>query len=215
MHVHIFGVQKDESIMTNADGRLSDDAKAMIGGLLKFAPSLTAFGNTVPTSYLRLVPEQEAPTNVYWGYKNREALVRVPLGWCLEEAEKRKCTQTFELRLPDGSANVHLLLAGILLAADYGLSNREKALQIADELLIEGTGFKKDSVKTLPRSCYQSAKLLEKHREYYEKGNVFPKRVIDGVVQRLKSYDDENLNEMLRNDNEKAEQLIREFIHCG
>ncbi len=215
MHVHIFGLKKDESIMTGADGRLSDDAKAMIGGLLRFAPTLTAFSNTVPTSYLRLVPEQEAPINVYWGYKNREALVRVPLGWRFEEAGKRKCTQTFELRLPDGSANVYLLLAGILLAADYGLSNREKALQIADGLLMEGTGFRKDSVKTLPRSCHQSAKLLEEHREYYEKGNVFPKRVIDGVVQQLKSYDDENLNEVLRNDNEKTEQLIRKFIHCG
>jgi len=215
MHVHIVGIKNDESIMTDADERLSDDAKAMIGGVLRFAPTLTAFGNTVPTSYLRLVPEQEAPTSVYWGYRNREALIRVPLGWCFEENGERKCTQTFELRLSDGSANVYLLLAGILLAADYGLSNREKALQIADELLMEGTGFKKDSMKALPQSCYQSAKLLEKHREYYEKGNVFPKRVIEGVVQRLKSYDDKNLNEVLHNDNEKTEQFIRKFIHCG
>jgi glutamine synthetase len=215
MHVHIFGIKNDESIMTDADERLSDDAKAMIGGLLRFAPTLTAFGNIVPTSYLRLVPEQEAPTSVYWGYKNREALVRVPLGWCSEENGKRKCTQTFELRLPDGSANIYLLLAGVLLAADYGLSNKEKALQIADELFMEGTGFRKDSMKALPKSCYQSAKLLEKHREYYEKESVFPKRVIDGIVQRLKSYDDENLNEALRNDKEKTEQLIRKFIHCG
>lgn len=95
------------------------------------------------------------------------------------------------------------------------MSNREKALQVADELLMEGTGFKKGNVKALPRSCYQSAKLLEKHWEYYEKGNIFPKRVIDDVVQRLKSYYDENLNEMLRNDNEKTEQLIRKSIHCG
>jgi glutamine synthetase len=95
------------------------------------------------------------------------------------------------------------------------LSNKGKALQIADELLMEGAGFNEDSVKALPRSCYQSAKLLEKHRDYYEKGNVFPKRVIDGTVKRLKSYNDENLNELLRNDNEKTEQLIREFIYCG
>jgi glutamine synthetase len=215
MHVHIFGMRKDESLMTDADGRLSEEAKAMIGGLLRFAPTLTAFGNVVPTSYLRLVPEQEAPTNVYWGYKNREALVRVPLGWCFEEDEKRKCVQTFEFRLPDGSANVYLLLAGILLAADYGLSNKEKALQIADELLLEGPNFKKDNAKTLPKSCYESAKLLDKHREYYEKGNMFPKRVIDGVIKRLKQYDDARLSETLRRNNERAEELIRKFINCG
>jgi glutamine synthetase len=208
-------MKKDESIMTDADGGLSDDAKAMIGGLLRFAPTLTAFGNTVPTSYLRLVLKQEAPTTIYWGYKNREALVRVPLGLCHEEAGKRKCTQTLELRLPDGSANIHLLLAGIHMAIDYGLSNKEKALQITTELLMEEPNLKKDNLKALPRSCHQSAKLLERHRDYYEKGNIFPKRVIDGIIQRLKSYDDENLNEVLCNDNEKTEQLIRKFIHCG
>lgn len=215
MHVHVFGLKDDQSVMTDTDGQLSEDARAMIGGLLRFSPTLTAFGNTVPTSYLRLVPAQEAPTNVYWGFKNREALIRVPLGWHFEESGERRCVQTFELRLPDGSANVYLLLAGIALALEYGLSNKEKALQIADELLMEGSGFKKDSVRALSKSCYQSAKLLEKHREYYEKGGVFPKRVIDGVVERLKSYDDENLAEILRNDNEKMEQLIRRFIHCG
>lgn len=215
MHVHILGMKTDESIMTASDGRLSEEARAMIGGVLKFAPSLTAFGNTVPTSYLRLVPQQEAPTNVYWGYKNREALVRVPLGWCFEEKGKRKFMQTFELRLPDGSANVYLLLAGILMAVDYGLTNKAKTLQLADELLLEDPEFKKDNAKTLPKSCYESAKLLEKIREHYEKGNVFPKRVIDGIIKRLKQYDDYNLSEVLKNDNEKTEELIKEYFHCG
>jgi len=214
LHVHVFGMRNNESIMTDANEQLSNDAISMIGGLLKFAPTMTAFGNRVPTSYLRLVPEQEAPSNVCWGYENREALIRVPLGTCSEEAGKRSCTQTFELRLPDGSANVYHLLAGILMAAEHGLSNREKAVQTANELLVEGSGFRRDSAKTLPSSCYQSAKLLEKHREYYEKGDVFPKRVIDGTIQQLKSYADENLKKMLADD-EKTDQLIKRFIHCG
>ena len=215
MHVHVCGMKNEESIMTDADGRLSEEAKAMIGGVLKFAPSLAAFGNTVPTSYLRLVPQQEAPTNVYWGYKNREALVRVPLGWCFEENGKRKCTQTFEFRLPDGSANGYLLLAGILMAVDYGLTNKDKGLQIADALLLEDAKFRKDSLKALPRSCHESAKLLDKHREYYEKGNVFPKRVVDGIIQRLKQYDDENFSDELKKDDKKAEEQIKKYLHCG
>ena len=48
---------------------------------MTLAPSITAFGNKNPTSYFRLVPHQEAPTNVCWGDCNRSALVRVPLGW--------------------------------------------------------------------------------------------------------------------------------------
>jgi len=215
MHVHVFGIKNNESIMTDSVGQLSEEARAMIGGVLKFAPSLTAFGNTVPTSYLRLVPQQEAPTQVFWGYKNREALIRVPLGWWTEENGKRRHVQTFELRLPDGSANVHMLLAGILMAIDYGLTHKEKVLQIVDETFIENPRFKEDNLKTLPRSCYESAKLLEKHREHYEKANVFPKRVIDGIIQRLKQYDDENLSELLRKNNAKAEELLKKYIHCG
>ncbi|MBX5327200.1 glutamine synthetase [Candidatus Bathyarchaeota archaeon A05DMB-4] len=215
MHVHISGARNDEIIMTNSRGELSEEARAMIGGVLKFAPSLTAFGNTVPTSYLRLVPKQEAPTKVYWGYKNREALIRVPLGWWTEENGKREYMQTFELRLPDGSANVYLLLAGILMAIGYGLTHKEKALEISDETLAESPRFSEDNLKILPRSCYESAKLLEKHREIYEKGNVFPKRMIDGIVKRLKLYDDENLVESIKNDNKQTEELIKKHLHCG
>ncbi|MEM2103101.1 MAG: glutamine synthetase, partial [Candidatus Bathyarchaeia archaeon] len=69
--------------------------------------------------------------------------------------------------------------------------------------------------KTLPRSCYESAKLLEKHREIYEKGNVFPKRMIDGIVTRLKLYNDENLVESIKNDNKQTEELIKKHLHCG
>lgn len=215
MHVHISGIKNGESIMTTPDGRLSDEARAMMGGVLKFAPSLTAFGNMVPTSYLRLVPQQEAPTQVFWGYKNREALIRVPLGWRGEENDERKYVQTFELRLPDGSANICLLLAGILMAVDYGLIRKEEALRIADETLLEGAKFRKESVKALPTSCYDSAKLLEKHRDYYERGGVFPKRVVDGVTQRLRQYDDQNLIQELKKDGQKAEEMVRKYRHFG
>ena len=62
-------------------GDLSLGAKKIISGYMSLAKSLTAFGNTVPTSYLRLVPHQEAPTKICWGFRDRSALVRVPLSW--------------------------------------------------------------------------------------------------------------------------------------
>jgi glutamine synthetase len=42
---------------------------------------LTAFGNTTSSAYLRLVPNQEAPTRICWSDLNRSAMIRVPLGW--------------------------------------------------------------------------------------------------------------------------------------
>lgn len=64
---------------TFSDGQgLTEDARKVIAGYLQRAASLTAWGNTVPTSYLRLVPHQEAPTSICWGDRNRSVLVRVP-----------------------------------------------------------------------------------------------------------------------------------------
>ena len=49
------------------NGVLSATARKAIAGMMELAPSITAFGNTNPTSYFRLVPHQEAPTNICWG----------------------------------------------------------------------------------------------------------------------------------------------------
>ncbi len=55
-----------KNVMLN-DGKLSEEARKAIAGMMTLAPSITAFGNTNPTSYFRLVPHQEAPTNIYVG----------------------------------------------------------------------------------------------------------------------------------------------------
>ncbi len=82
LHIHMRLVDADgRSVMVGPDGKLSDIARRAIAGLMTLAPAITAFGNTNPTSYFRLVPHQEAPTNVCWGDRNRSVLVRVPLGW--------------------------------------------------------------------------------------------------------------------------------------
>ena len=95
LHIHMRLTRNGRNMMLDADKRLSDDARRLIAGLMTLAPSITAFGNTNPTSYFRLVPHQEAPTNVCWGDRNRSVLVRVPLGWtavgcrCFAETDHR------------------------------------------------------------------------------------------------------------------------------
>ena len=115
LHVHM-RIMKDGKNQMLKDGVLSETARKAIAGMMVLAPSITAFGNTNPTSYFRLVPHQEAPTNVCWGDRNRSVLVRVPLGWAAKtdmctlanplEAESHFDTsqkQTVEMRSPDGS----------------------------------------------------------------------------------------------------------------
>ena len=83
LHIHM-RMMKDGRNQMLADGVLSEAARKMIAGMMDLAPSITAFGNKNPTSYFRLVPHQEAPTNVCWGDRNRSVLVRVPLGWAAD-----------------------------------------------------------------------------------------------------------------------------------
>ena len=117
LHIHM-RMMKDGQNQMLKDGALSDTARKAIAGMMQLAPSITAFGNTNPTSYFRLVPHQEAPTNVCWGDRNRSVLVRVPLGWSAQtdmcalanplESDSNYDTtqkQTVEMRSPDGFIN--------------------------------------------------------------------------------------------------------------
>ena len=58
LHIHM-RIMKDGQNQMLKDGALSETARKAIAGMMKLASSITAFGNTNPTSYFRLVPHQE------------------------------------------------------------------------------------------------------------------------------------------------------------
>lgn len=208
-HIHMELMKDGRNIMTQAGGALSGHALKMIGGLTTYAPSLSAFGNTVATSYRRLVPNQEAPTRVCWSDSNRSVLIRVPLGWSvgadlariinpnetMDYADDRG-RQTVEIRSPDGSAFGHLLLAGLVTAAEYGLTQPEMEA-VAKATRVEGNIFKDQALLTrleaLPPSCVHAARLLRERRSLYDEYGVFPPHVIDHVCSLLEVEDDEFL----------------------
>lgn len=209
-HFHMELRKNGINVMTDDEGNLTEPARKMIGGLCTYADSLTAFGNTVSAAYLRLVPNQEAPTRICWSDRNRSAMIRVPLGWSkinnlaqllnphqedgFDVSGKR---QTVELRTPDGSAIAHLLLAGITMAAEWGLTHDE-ARDIADKLYVTGNIFKNEELlkqlTPLPSSCVSSARLLLSKREMYERDGIFPPSIIDYMAKLLMSENDENMN---------------------
>jgi glutamine synthetase len=55
LHIHM-RIMKDGQNQMLKDGALSETARKAIAGMMKLASSITAFGNTNPTSYFRLVP---------------------------------------------------------------------------------------------------------------------------------------------------------------
>lgn len=232
MHIHTRLLKNGKNVMIE-NGKLSDAARKAIAGYLYLAPSLSAFGNTNPTSYFRLVPNHEAPTYVCWGDRNRCGLVRVPLGWngavnMIHDANPKENNkpkdfsekQTVEFRCPDGSANVYLLLAGLTVAARYGLQMPD-ALDFADKTYVNVNIFDEkhkdilNSLFALPASCWESAEWLEKQSEIYLKDEVFSKNIINGVIKDLKKFDDKNLRKELNDNKEKIMMLVDKYFHCG
>lgn len=217
MHIHLCALRKNKNIIADSKGNLTIEAKQMIGGLLKFAPSLTAFGNTIPISYLRFISRKESPMQICWGTRNRLALVRIPLWWSFRGniREIDSSRQTFEYRAPDASANTYLLLAGIAVAVEYGLKNPKEATKTAEDLHIENVVKKAKEYKLLPQSCDEAAKNLERDRKYYEADGVFPRRVIDGIISKLESYKDKGLWKRLADKPEKIDELLWKSLHSG
>jgi glutamine synthetase len=217
MHIHLCALKNEENVVANPNGTLSTEALKMIGGILKFAPSLTAFGNTTPASYLRFISRKESPMHICWSARNRLALIRIPLWWSFvkKDEEESKIRETFEYRAPDPLANAYLLFAGIALAVNYGLENSEEALKMAENLHIEGTGSKRKRLKILPRSCSESAKNLRKDRRFYEANDVFPKKLIDKTIEKLKAYKDKDLWKNLADKPEKIENVLKQYLHYG
>ena len=232
LHIHFKLMDGDTNVMTR-DGRLSDEARKAIAGILEMSPAITAFGNKVPTSYLRLVPHQEAPTNICWGDRNRSVLVRVPLGWtgktdmCAQAnpleannivppAQK----QTAELRSSDCSADIYQLLAGMVVAARTGFEmpdslKRAEDMYVAVNIHNDENKEKLAALASLPDSCVASADALEQRRAIFEKGNIFSAQMIDGIIAQLRGYDDTQLRKQVNNSSEDMLDLVHKYWHCG
>ena len=232
LHIHMRIVKDGVNQMLDG-GTLSEVARKAIAGMMTLAPSITAFGNTNPTSYFRLVPHQEAPTNICWGDRNRSVLVRVPLGWAAKsdmcrlanplEGESHYDTtqkQTVEMRSPDGSADIYQLIAGLAVACRYGFE-MDNALEVAQKTYVNVNIHQKEnadrlnSLACLPDSGAASAVCLEEQRAAFEKNNVFSPAMIDGIIKRLKSYNDKTLRADIADDKDKMLALVHQYFHCG
>lgn len=234
LHVHMKLLKDGKSVMVE-NGNVSDTAKRAMAGLLDIASGITAFGNRIPTSYLRLVPHQEAPTNICWGDRNRSALVRVPLGWFAEESSRmiavanpnyndefksHSYKSTFEFRAADPSADLYLLLAAFAVGIRHGFE-MDNALEVAKKLYISVNIFKDEhkdrlaQLKHLPASCYESAQALKELKDVFMEYDVFTEGMIKDNVKYLEGLNDNNLSERLYGKNEEIRKLVNSYIHIG
>ena len=232
LHIHM-RMTKDGQNQMLKDGVLSESARRMIAGMMDVAPAITAFGNKNPTSYFRLVPHQEAPTNVCWGDRNRSVLVRVPLGWAagvdmsatanpLEQRMERDMSgkQTVEMRSPDGSADLYQLLAGLCVACRHGFE-MANALEVAEKNYVNvnihdaQNADRLAQLAQLPDSCAASADCLERQRKVFEEYDVFSPAMIDGIIAQLRAFDDRTLRKDIEQYPDEIMKLVNQYFHCG
>ncbi|MDE6397183.1 MAG: glutamine synthetase, partial [Muribaculaceae bacterium] len=228
LHIHMRLVDADgHGRMLDKDRHLSNEARRAIGGLVTLARALTAFGNTNPTSYFRLVPHQEAPTNICWGDRNRSVLIRVPLGWTADAdmsavlnpgsaplSLDTSLKQTVEIRSADCSADIYLLMAALAVAVRIGLEIDE-SLDVAERTYVDVNIHQSDNkdildkLASLPVDCASSADALEEVRSIFEAKNVFDPALIDGIISNLRSFDPAETEEAKKEPVIMAEMVAR------
>lgn len=233
LHIHMRLMRDGRSVMVDENKRLSTTARRAIAGVIDLAPSITAFGNPIPTSYFRLVPHQEAPTNVCWGDRNRSVLVRVPLGWTADsdmcaavnpgsrnDSVDTRDKQTVEIRSADGSANVYSLLSALAVALRHGLEMPD-ADEVAERTYVDVDIHKSENadrcskLAQLPTCCEESADRLIDQRGIYEQYGVFSPGMIDSTASSLRAFADHDLASRCAGDQSLADEIVARHFHCG
>jgi glutamine synthetase len=67
----------------------------------------------------------------------------------------------------------------------------------------------------LPDSWAASADCLERQRAVFEQHNVFSPAMIDGIIKRLRSYDDKTLRSQIEGNQDEMLKLVNRYFHCG
>ncbi len=109
-HLHVSLRQNGENAFDDGDGHLSETGRQFVGGLLEHADSLVALQAPTLNAFKRFERGSFVPSTVSWGYDNRLAGVRIPIG------EPR-----VELRLGGADANPYVAIAATLAAGLHGI----------------------------------------------------------------------------------------------
>lgn len=127
---------------TSDPDRISSVARHWIGGLVKHATALVALTSPTYNCYRRLCTPW-VPSKADWGIEDRTCAFRV----CRTSPQ----TTYVECRLPSGSANPYLVMAGIVAAGIDGIVNK-----------IEPPPQSDPGAATVPRTLERALDELEK-----------------------------------------------------
>ncbi len=185
MHIHSSIWKGDKNVFYDPKGYAltSEMCRYYIGGLLKHAGAILAFGAPTTNSYKRLVPGFEAPVNLCYSARNRSAACRIPV-YSASPASKR-----VEFRCPDPSCNPYITFAAMMMAGLDGIINKIDPGPAVDRNLYELDEKEKGNIKTVPGSLSEALNALENDMEFLLQGDVFTKDVIETWIEYKRSVD--------------------------
>jgi glutamine synthetase len=155
-HIHISLWAGDDNLFYDERDPygLSDLAKNFIAGIFEHVGGITAIANPIVNSYKRL-GEFEAPKYVYWGMKNRDALIRIP-------EFRLKAGARIEYRAPDPSANSYLLFTALLAAGMDGIKRNLEPPKPIEKDIYEYGLYRE--LPTLPSTLEKALDALEEDK---------------------------------------------------
>jgi len=189
MHVHM-SIFKDGTNTFAGDNYagLSQEALYYIGGIIKHAKALNAFGNASTNSYKRLVKGFEAPTLLAYSARNRSAAIRIP--YILGGNPK---AIRIEVRFGDCTANPYLFFAALLMAGLDGIKNKIDPGEAASKDLYDLEPEEEAQIPQVCGSFDEALAALDADRDFLKHGGVFDDDLIDAYIE-LKSDEVTRLN---------------------
>jgi glutamine synthetase len=121
--------------------------------------------------------------------------------------------KTFEYRAPDAFANMHFLFAALTTAIRYGVEHPKEASTIAEDVRLDSGTSGNDSPGFCQRSCCWAADKLGADRHFYGADVVFPRRINDVTIERLRAYDDLDLWSRLAGKLGEGDRLTTQYLH--
>lgn len=194
MHIHQHLFKEGTNLFWEEGGwaDLSELALHYIGGLLHHAPALLGLTNPSTNSYKRLVPGFEAPVTLIYGLANRGAAIRIPAGGKTPESKR------LEFRPPDGTCNIYLAMAGMLMAGldgiRRGIDPRLSGFGPFDQSILTLPKSQLKRLKSLPLSMGMAIDALEADHQFLLEGGVFDPETIEAWIdmKREESLDVRN-----------------------
>jgi len=185
MHTHMSLWKKGKPLFPGKEyAGLSQMALWYIGGVLKHAKALCGICNPTTNSYKRLVPGYEAPVNLAYSARNRSAAIRIPT---FSESPKAK---RIEYRPPDGSSNIYLTCAALMMAGLDGVINKIDPGEPMDKNIYELPPEELKKIPNVPGSLGEALTCLEKDHEFLLKGDVFTRDFIEMWISQKRKDDD-------------------------